>query len=65
MDGVFNTILPIIPRMKKRRRGQIALVSSLAGIATAPASCAYSASKAALKSYGITPVCLYRKREGI
>lgn len=52
VDGVFNTILPIIPRMKKRRRGQIALVSSLAGIATAPASCAYSASKAALKSYG-------------
>jgi NADP-dependent 3-hydroxy acid dehydrogenase YdfG len=30
LTGVLNTIVPIIPRMRERKRGQIALMSSLA-----------------------------------
>lgn len=52
VDGVFNTINPLIPLMKKRGRGQIAIMSSMAsfrGLAGAPAYCA---SKAAVRVYG-------------
>ncbi|MGI9435460.1 MAG: SDR family NAD(P)-dependent oxidoreductase [Geminicoccaceae bacterium] len=52
VDGVFNTVQPILPLMAKRGRGQLALMSSLAGfrgVATAPG---YAASKAAVRSYG-------------
>ncbi len=59
VNGVFNTIEPIIEIMAKRTlrstqgiRGQIALVSSLAGYrgwSTAPA---YTASKGAVRFYG-------------
>lgn len=52
LDGVLNTVLPLIPRMQGRRRGQIALMSSLAGFAGFPGAPAYSASKAAVRSYG-------------
>ncbi|MCK4870647.1 MAG: SDR family NAD(P)-dependent oxidoreductase [Gammaproteobacteria bacterium] len=50
--GVLNTVYPAMPLMKKRGRGQIVVMSSLAsmlGIARAPA---YSASKAAVKTFG-------------
>ena len=51
--GVLNTVYPVISVMQKRRRGQIALISSMAGIvhglARAPAYCA---SKSAVKSFG-------------
>ncbi|MDJ0684912.1 MAG: SDR family NAD(P)-dependent oxidoreductase [Alphaproteobacteria bacterium] len=49
--GVLNTVQPVLPRMLARGRGQIAIMSSLAayrGFAGAPA---YSASKAAVKTY--------------
>lgn len=52
LGGVLNTVLPVITRMRARRRGQIALMSSLAsfrGIGGAPA---YSASKAAVRVWG-------------
>jgi short-subunit dehydrogenase len=52
LAGVLNTVLPVVPAMRRRRRGQIAIMSSLAafrGVLTAPA---YGASKAAAKSYG-------------
>ncbi len=52
VDGVLNTIYPVIPAMIARKRGQIALVSSLAGIRGLPSSPAYSASKASVRAYG-------------
>lgn len=52
IDGVINTIQPVIPKMAARRRGQIALMSSLAGIRGLPSSPAYSASKACVRFYG-------------
>jgi short-subunit dehydrogenase len=52
VDGVLNTILPIIPKMVRRQSGQIALMSSLAGFRGLPSAPAYSASKAAVRSYG-------------
>ena len=50
--GVLNTVLPVIPRMRHRGRGQIALMSSIAGFRGLPGAPAYSASKAAVKVYG-------------
>jgi len=50
--GQMNTIHPAMERMIPRRRGQVALVSSLAGYIGFPFSPAYCASKAALKIYG-------------
>lgn len=52
LQGVLNTVHPLLPRMAKRGRGQIALMSSLAGIRALPSSPAYSASKAAVRFYG-------------
>lgn len=52
IDGVANTVLPLIPGMVQRRRGQIAIVSSLAGIRGLPSAPAYSASKAAVRFWG-------------
>jgi short-subunit dehydrogenase len=52
LGGVINTIHPLIPRMVVRGRGQIAIMSSLAGICALPGAPAYSASKAAVRVYG-------------
>lgn len=52
LQGVLNTIHPLIPRMVERKRGQIAIMSSLAGIRALPSAPAYSASKAAVRFYG-------------
>lgn len=52
LQGVLNTIHPIIPRMVARRCGQIAIMASLAGIRALPSAPAYSASKAAVRFYG-------------
>jgi len=52
VDGVFNTILPLVPRMKERQSGQIALMSSLSGYTGLPGMTTYAATKAAIKSYG-------------
>jgi short-subunit dehydrogenase len=52
VDGVLNTVLPILPRMEARRRGQIALMASLAAHRGFPSAPAYSASKAAVKVWG-------------
>lgn len=52
IDGVVNTVLPILEPMRRRKRGQIAIMSSLAGFrgfATAPA---YGASKAMVRVWG-------------
>jgi short-subunit dehydrogenase len=58
LDGVLNTIHPALDRMRQRGnergrlKGQIALMSSLAAFRGFPGAPAYSASKAAVKSYG-------------
>lgn len=52
VTGVINTIHPLIARMKARGVGQIAIMSSLAGICALPGAPAYSASKAAVRYYG-------------
>jgi short-subunit dehydrogenase len=52
LEGAVNTVLPIIPRMISRGRGQIALMASLAGFRGFPAAPAYCASKAGLRVWG-------------
>lgn len=52
LDGVLNTVHPIMEEMKKRRHGQIALLSSMASFRGSPTAPAYSASKAAIRIYG-------------
>ena len=55
VDGVFNTVEPLIGRMMARGRGQIAVVSSLAGFIGLPYSASYNASKAARAGVGREP----------
>ncbi|HEX9446486.1 MAG TPA: SDR family NAD(P)-dependent oxidoreductase, partial [Dongiaceae bacterium] len=52
LDGVLNTVLPLLPRMEARRQGQIALMASLAGYRGFPGAPAYCGSKAAIKVWG-------------
>ncbi len=52
VQGVFNTIHPALDRMIPRRRGQIAIMSSVAGFVGMPGAAPYAASKAAVRSYG-------------
>ena len=63
VDGVMNTVLPAIEAMRAReptrpdgaptsKRGQIALMSSLAAFRGFPGAPAYCASKAAVRCYG-------------
>ena len=52
MAGVVNTISPLVSRMAARRQGHIVIVSSIAAFAALPQSPVYSASKAAVYSYG-------------
>jgi short-subunit dehydrogenase len=49
--GVLNIIQPVIEKMKVRKEGQIAIISSLAGFRGLPSSPAYSASKSAVRVY--------------
>ena len=51
LDGVLNLIHPVIDKMKERKRGQVAIISSLAGFRGLPSSPAYSGSKAAVRVY--------------
>lgn len=52
LDGALATIAGVLPEMRRRGCGQIALMSSLAGVYGLPQTPTYSASKAALKVYG-------------
>lgn len=52
LGGVLNTIHPLIQPMCDRRRGQIAIVSSIAGFRGFPGAPAYCGSKAAVRAYG-------------
>ena len=50
--GTLNTVLPALELMRKRRRGHIALIASLAGYRGMASCPAYSASKSAVKAFG-------------
>ncbi len=52
LGGVMNTVHPALACMTERGRGQIAILSSLAGFVGMPGAPAYGASKAAVRSYG-------------
>jgi len=51
-DGVVNTVLPALERMRPRRHGQIAIMSSLAGFRGLGGAPAYCAAKAAVRVWG-------------
>lgn len=68
--GVMNTLYPLLPGMQARGRGQIAVVSSLAGYGAVASTPGYSGSKAAVRVWaesmrfglarlgiGVTVVC--------
>ncbi|MBI1775544.1 MAG: SDR family NAD(P)-dependent oxidoreductase [Proteobacteria bacterium] len=48
VQGVVNGLAAVIPRLIRRKRGHIAIVSSVAGFRGLPTAAAYGASKAAL-----------------
>jgi short-subunit dehydrogenase len=50
--GAVDTLHAVLPAMRRRKRGHIALISSLAALSPLPDAPAYSASKAGLLSYG-------------
>lgn len=52
IGGVVNSIDPLLPAMISRRQGQVAIISSLAGLRGLPSCPAYSASKACVRVYG-------------
>jgi short-subunit dehydrogenase len=52
--GVLNTVQPLLAPMMARRRGQIAIVSSIAAFIPLPDCPSYCASKSAVLSYGLS-----------
>jgi short-subunit dehydrogenase len=50
--AALATVEALLPGMRRRRRGQIALISSLSAYFGLPLTPSYCASKAALKAYG-------------
>jgi short-subunit dehydrogenase len=60
--GCMHTIEPMLPRLLARGRGQVAVVSSVAGYRGLPYSPGYSASKAGVRAYGEALRALLRPR---
>jgi short-subunit dehydrogenase len=54
VSGVFNTIQPLLGPMMVRRKGQLAIVSSIAAFVPLPDSPSYCASKSAVLAYGLS-----------
>lgn len=52
VDGVINTVYPALSRMRPRRRGQVAVMSSLASFIGVAGAAAYCGSKAAIRVWG-------------
>jgi short-subunit dehydrogenase len=52
INGVLNTILPVIPHMIKMRSGNIVIISSMAGLLGLSSAPSYSASKGAVRIFG-------------
>lgn len=51
IDGVLNTVNPAVPIMVKQRRGQIAIVASIAGFLAMPGAVPYSSTKHFARAY--------------
>lgn len=64
VEGVLNTVLPVLPRMVERGHGHLALMSSLAAFRGLPTVPGYAATKAAVRSYGEGLRALYL-RQGV
>lgn len=62
--GMLNLVVPAMALMRARRRGQIVLISSLSAYAPLPDGAAYSASKAAVLTYGLA-LRQHLRRDGI
>lgn len=62
--GAIHAVLPVIEQMRKRRRGRIAMVASIAALRGMAISPAYCASKAAVKAYAdsVRPIL---RRDGV
>ncbi|WCT77360.1 SDR family NAD(P)-dependent oxidoreductase [Novosphingobium humi] len=54
LQSVIGALHAVLPGMQARGKGQIAIVSSLAGLSPLPDAPAYSASKAGLVMYGLS-----------
>jgi short-subunit dehydrogenase len=52
VDGVFNTVEPLVGRMMARKQGQIAVMASLASFIGLPQAASYNASKASMRVWG-------------
>jgi short-subunit dehydrogenase len=63
VDGVFNTVEPLVGRLMERRSGQIAIMSSLAGFIGLPQAASYNASKAAIRVWGESIRYVLRKSD--
>ncbi|MDA0707952.1 MAG: SDR family NAD(P)-dependent oxidoreductase [Proteobacteria bacterium] len=61
VNGVFHTLHPALSVMQAAGKGQIAVVSSLAGYFGMSSAPAYSASKVCIKAYGEALRGLYQK----
>lgn len=64
INGVLNTVEPLLGPMMARQRGQIGIVSSLAGFIGLPYSASYNASKAAVRVWGES-IRYVLKKDGI
>ena len=64
INGVLNTVEPLLGPMIARKRGQIGIVSSLAGFIGLPYSASYNASKAAVRVWGES-IRYVLKKDGI
>lgn len=51
--GMLNTVEPMLPRFIARRSGRIALISSIAALRPQPDLPSYSATKMAVRGYGV------------
>ena len=61
---MLNTVEPLLSRLIARKRGQIAIVSSLASFIGLPYSASYNASKAAVRVWGES-IRYVLKKDGI
>ena len=62
-EGMLKTIHPAIDRLQERGQGRIAIMSSLAKFRSLPEAPAYSASKAAARTYGQALRCALQKHK--
>lgn len=52
VNGVLNTVMPLLPHMIARRKGSIVIISSMAGLVGISSAPSYSASKACIRVFG-------------